>query len=71
MSESSYPERNPAEEAARIAMKRIYSCLDQGNSFVLEAGAGAGKTYSLIQALHHLIEQRGRELGPWSSFRPN
>jgi len=31
-------------------------------SFVLEAGAGAGKTYALIQTINHLIESVGTEL---------
>ena len=50
---------NPAEEAAQAALDRIYVCIDQGKSFRLEAGAGAGKTYSLIKALGHLITQKG------------
>lgn len=31
-------------------------------SFVLEAGAGAGKTYALIQTINHLIDTKGKEL---------
>src|SRR5208283_5462960 len=44
------------------ALARVYACIDQRRSFLLEAGAGAGKTYSLIQALRYLIEQQGSKL---------
>lgn len=53
---------NPAEIAARAAWLKLKACLDDGSSFVFEAGAGAGKTYSLIAALRHILEGRGREL---------
>ncbi len=49
--------RNPAELASEKALDEVYSCLDKGQSFRLEAGAGAGKTYSLVKALHYLIER--------------
>ncbi|BAQ09538.1 DNA and RNA helicases [Bacillus sp. OxB-1] len=54
--------KNPAEEAAEKAMKEIFKCLSQSESFLLEAGAGAGKTYSLIQALKYLVKERGESL---------
>lgn len=53
---------SPADAAGRIALERLFDCLDQGRSFRLEAGAGAGKTYSLDKALRRLIDQRGAEL---------
>lgn len=53
---------NPAEQAASEAMARVYACIDQRKSFLLEAGAGAGKTYSLINALRYLIEKDGIKL---------
>ncbi len=53
---------NPAERAAAEARARVYECLDNGKSFLVEAGAGAGKTESLIKALRHLIEKRGADL---------
>jgi len=52
----------PAELAAKEALEKVYSCLSQKKSFVLEAGAGAGKTYSLIHALKHMLEIEGNEL---------
>jgi len=55
---------NPADVAGRIALERMFACLDEGRSFRLEAGAGAGagKTYSLDKALRHLIDRRGTDL---------
>lgn len=53
---------NPAEVAAKESMAQVISCLDTNRSFVLEAGAGAGKTYSLITSLKHLIGLRGPQL---------
>lgn len=52
----------PAVEAAAAAWKALKGCLDDGSSFVFEAGAGAGKTYSLLAALNYLLEATGREL---------
>jgi DNA helicase-2/ATP-dependent DNA helicase PcrA len=53
---------NPADSAGRIALERMFACLDDGSSFRLEAGAGAGKTFSLDKALRRLIDHRGAEL---------
>lgn len=53
---------NPADLAGRIALERMFACLENGRNFRLEAGAGAGKTYSLDKALGRLIERRGAEL---------
>lgn len=53
---------NPALEAAKQAQLRIDEALDAGRSFRLEAGAGAGKTYSLVAALQRLIKERGPAL---------
>jgi DNA helicase-2/ATP-dependent DNA helicase PcrA len=47
----------PAELASQRALDAVYECLNAGRSFRLEAGAGAGKTYSLIKALQFLIER--------------
>jgi DNA helicase-2/ATP-dependent DNA helicase PcrA len=53
---------NPAKLAAQEAWSHLQSCLDQRRSFIFEAGAGAGKTYSLIEALRYLIKRDGTEL---------
>lgn len=49
--------QSPAEIASQRAIDAMFRSLDAGEHFRLEAGAGAGKTYSLIRALHHLIER--------------
>ena len=49
---------SPAETASRRALETMYACLEAGQNFRLEAGAGAGKTYSLVKALRFLIERR-------------
>src|SRR3546814_20079479 len=55
------PAVNPAEEAARRSWAKLEQALDTGTSFVFEAGAGAGKTSSLLQTLAHLIPRHARE----------
>lgn len=50
---------SPAVEAAQKAQERVNHCIDHHQCFRLEAGAGAGKTYSLVQALKRLISERG------------
>lgn len=56
------PEVSPALIAAREAEALVAHCLHDHRNFLLEAGAGAGKTYSLVEALKHLIEREGLEL---------
>ncbi|MEW8049493.1 MAG: UvrD-helicase domain-containing protein [Candidatus Thiodiazotropha endolucinida] len=48
---------SPAEEASRRALTEVYGCLEQRESFLVEAGAGAGKTYTLVKALHFLMDR--------------
>lgn len=51
-----------AQVAGRVALEKMHDCLDAGRSFRLEAGAGAGKTYSLDNALRRLITNHGELL---------
>ena len=44
------------------AFQQIIECLNKNKSFILEAGAGSGKTYSLIQTLNYVLEKLGAEL---------
>lgn len=53
---------NPAEIAAQKALEQIFESINNKKNFILEAGAGAGKTYSLVHTLRHLITIKGREL---------
>jgi len=55
-------ELNPALIAARKADDQVLNYLRESKSFLLEAGAGAGKTYSLDEVLQHLIANNGRSL---------
>ena len=48
---------NPAEQASVRALEEVYGCLERSESFLVEAGAGAGKTYTLVKALQYLIQQ--------------
>lgn len=44
------------------AIEQIKKHIEEGKSFVLEAGAGSGKTYTLIETLKYLIKNKGDEL---------
>ncbi|RUU95596.1 MULTISPECIES: UvrD-helicase domain-containing protein [unclassified Mesorhizobium] len=52
---------SPAEEASRIALEEVFACIEARRSFRLEAGAGAGKTYSLVEALKYLTKRHERD----------
>ena len=53
---------NPAEVAAQRALDEVFQCIRERKSFRLEAGAGAGKTYSLVKALQLIIDEEGAQL---------
>lgn len=53
--------KSPAEVAAQEALEDMYECIRKRRSFRLEAGAGAGKTYSLVKALQQIIHEEGAE----------
>jgi DNA helicase-2/ATP-dependent DNA helicase PcrA len=55
-------QESPADAAGLAALERMFACLDERRSFRLEAGAGAGKTYSLEKALSRLIAKEGAAL---------
>lgn len=55
------PAASPAELAAEMALNKLFGSLDEGKSFIFEAGAGAGKTHSLVKALDYLLESRSAE----------
>ena len=44
------------------ADQQVAQCLEEGRSFAMIAGAGAGKTTSLISALDHVRKTFGRSL---------
>ncbi len=41
---------------------KIIDCLKIGSSFILDAGAGSGKTYSLIETLQYIIKHKDNYL---------
>lgn len=51
---------NPAEKASEETLSAMFSAIDNHKCFRLEAGAGAGKTYSLIEALKYIISRFGK-----------
>lgn len=53
---------NPAELASIKSLGQIQQCIDMRHSFRLEAGAGAGKTYSLVESLKYIIKNKYAEL---------
>lgn len=57
-----YSRNNPAEEASYTAFQEVCECIDNNRCFELRAGAGAGKTFTLGNALKHIIEEKGRKL---------
>lgn len=57
MSEAAGGQSSPAERAAQVALERMYACIRKRKNFRLEAGAGAGKTYSLVRALQLVIDE--------------
>lgn len=42
--------------------KQIFQCISERKSFVFNAGAGAGKSYALVQCLKYVINEYGKEL---------
>lgn len=53
---------SPAEIASVEALERLRLCIDKNKCFRLEAGAGAGKTYSLIESIKYLIDKKSKTL---------
>ena len=37
----------------------VFQCIDNKESFIVEAGAGSGKTWTLVRALFYIIETQG------------
>ncbi len=41
---------------------QIFNCIDEYQNIIFNAGAGAGKTYALIESLKYIIETKGEKL---------
>lgn len=44
------------------SLEEVKVCLTSKTSFILEAGAGSGKTWTLIESLKHILDNQGNEL---------
>ena len=53
---------NKAEKAAEKANEKLQSSIDNRESFIFEAGPGAGKTFSLHNSLDYIIENYSENL---------
>ena len=51
---------SPAEKASIECIEKVFASLTAKKNFLVEAGAGAGKTYTLIKALNHQIENNSK-----------
>ena len=47
---------------ALSTIEQIYKCIDNRKSFVLDAGAGSGKTWSLIESLKYILNKKSDSL---------
>jgi len=52
---------NPAEQASIDCLKKVFEAITANKNFLVEAGAGAGKTFTLIKALRTQIEKNSSE----------
>lgn len=43
-------------------VEQVFNCISNKESFVLDAGAGSGKTWTLVQALNYILETKSKEL---------
>ena len=44
--------------ASTSISEQVIDCLEHNKSFVVDAGAGSGKTYTLVEALTYLLRKR-------------
>ncbi|HIP26316.1 MAG TPA: ATP-dependent helicase, partial [Flavobacteriaceae bacterium] len=46
---------------ALTTLEEIFKCIDTRESFILDAGAGSGKTWSLVESIKYVIDKQGKE----------
>ena len=51
-----------SKRAEDAILTEIISCIDSGQNFVFDAGAGSGKTYSLVQSLKYILSKYSPKL---------
>jgi DNA helicase-2/ATP-dependent DNA helicase PcrA len=42
--------------------QQLFDCIEGKRHFILDAGAGSGKTWTLVQTLNYVIKNKGKEL---------
>mgnify|MGYP000862096661 FL=1 len=47
--------------ASTSISEQVIDCLERNKSFVVDAGAGSGKTHTLVEALTYLLKQRSKD----------
>ena len=53
---------SPNEKAESEVQETINDCVDKYESFRFNAGAGAGKTYALVETIKYIIKNKYKEL---------
>lgn len=46
---------------ALTTLEEIYQCINNKENFILDAGAGSGKTWSLVESIKYVINKEGKE----------
>lgn len=49
-------------EKEQKSIREIFECIDDGESIIFNSGAGAGKTYALIESLKYVIRNNNKNL---------
>lgn len=49
-------------EKEQMSINQIFKCIDEGESIIFNSGAGAGKTYALIESLKYVIGKYNQNL---------
>jgi DNA helicase-2/ATP-dependent DNA helicase PcrA len=52
----------PNEKSEFLVQEQIYTCIDNFDCFRFNAGAGAGKTYALIESIKYLLKNNAQAL---------
>jgi DNA helicase-2/ATP-dependent DNA helicase PcrA len=42
--------------------QQLFDCIECKQHFILDAGAGSGKTWTLVETLKYVIKNKGKEL---------
>ena len=47
---------------SNLSLEKVCMCLDNSKNFLVEAGAGSGKTWTLIEGIRHLLKTKESQL---------